>query len=86
LIKNGFHEGKLRLAIGQFGPRDNVADNEYIWLKGQLLFAKPSISSMPKARNVIAHGRVYGCVAACDCVACLAGQRSQTAHKRAANT
>lgn len=50
-VEDGFHQRKLRRAVGQPGARHHVADHEHVGASASWSAPNPSIRSMPSARN-----------------------------------
>ena len=85
-IQNGFHQRKLRAAIGQPRTADHVAHHKHIRLQRELVGAKAFDQLNAQGAQLVAHGRVHTGIAARDLVPRLAGQGRQATHEGSANS
>ena len=84
-LQNRLHQGKLGLTLRRARPRHHVADHEQVGLQGHLVLAKAFDQVDAQGAQLVAHGRVDPCVAACDPMTRFACQGGHAAHEGAAN-
>ncbi len=82
-VEDGFHQGKLRAAIGQAGAADHVAHHKHIGFQCHLVGAIAFDQFDVERAQLVAHGRVDAGVAAGHLVACSACECRQAAHEGA---
>ena len=84
-VQDGFHQRKFGRTVRQADAADHVADDKHVGLQGQLVGAKTFDQIDAQGPQLVAHRRVNASVATRHLVACLARERGQAAHERAAD-